>query len=291
MTESAELVVPKEVAEIIGAMALAQSVEMLEAQLLASPLELPGKHSSAWREFAAMVHATWRRRDHVILRGLPVTFDGNTCAITACLFGRAFKTYRGSRIVKHFRMSPWTTDLSQTTRDGHFHTDLNTASTPPRTTLIQCLVPDPAAPEMGQVRVARLEDLLGSLAASEASETLDFIRNVPVQVVDDRAAGSWTGTIVEAGQIRFHPQTLRAAVARFGTSHPDIEVHLDVIRKHAFAVSTPISLGVGDALAVSNTQALHYRGPCTARFIEFPRVFESREIFVLHLHDEPSLQP
>lgn len=264
-----------------------RTLETLEGQSLGSSLAMPFEGSAAWGAFVSEIRELWRRADHVVLRGLPVSNDGASCLLAARAFGSAFKSYRGGKIVKHFRMSPWTTALSQTIQDGHFHTDLNTASTPPKTTLIQCYKPDPAAPDMGQVRVSRLSDLLASLELAGEQRTLEFMRHRQVQMVDERSDGAWTGTIVDRETIRYHPYTLRAAGARF-EAQPDLEEHLETIRAHAFETSQPISLGIGDALAVSNRRALHYRGPCTVRFLEFPRVFEGREIFVLHLNDEPS---
>jgi hypothetical protein len=81
---------------------------------------------------------------------------------------------------------------------------------------------------------------------------------------------------------------LRAAEARGVLVRADLEGHLARIHEAALAVSTPIELGSGDALFVSNVRALHYRSACTVRYHEFPRRFDAREIHVLHLRDEPT---
>jgi hypothetical protein len=109
-----------------------------------------------------------------------------------------------------------------------------------------------------------------------------------VEMVDERAQGSWSGIMASESSVRFHPETLRAAErrgARFGDA---LERRLEVIRDAALAASEPIELGPGDALFVSNTRALHYRGACTVQYLEFPRRFEAREIHLLHLRDEPT---
>jgi hypothetical protein len=51
-------------------------------------------------------------------------------------------------------------------------------------------------------------------------------------------------------------------------------------------VSLPYHTRPGDAVLVSNTFALHYRGECSVRFIKFPREFEARSLLVLHMKDE-----
>ena len=242
------------------------------------------EHESAWLTFRTALHQIWAEHDHLVLRGAPITADGAVTLLLARAFGTSFKTYRGAQIVKHFRMSPWTTELSQTTRDGHFHTDINTMATPPKVTVIHCLEPDPDRAG-GPVRVARLEDLLVALRAGGEVETLDFLTNATVKMVNHRSEGAWEGPIVDSGTIRYHPCTLRAANKRY-PEQPCFEPFIDVIHRYALEVSVPIVLGRGDAVVVSNTRALHYRGPCTVRFRKFPRDFESREIFVLHLNDE-----
>ena len=170
----------------------AQPLETLETQLLRSRHRMQFEEKAVWTDFVSKIRQAWLRADHVVLRGIPVTDDGISCLLAAKAFGTSFKSYRGGRIVKHFRMSPWTSALSQTIQDGHFHTDINTADIPPKTTLIQCYRPDPAAPDMGQVRVARLADLLDSLKSAGEGPTLEFMRQRQVTMVDDRSEGSRT---------------------------------------------------------------------------------------------------
>ncbi|MCI4187319.1 TauD/TfdA family dioxygenase [Dickeya dianthicola] len=197
-----------------------------------------------------------------------------------------FKSYRNNKIVKHFKMSPWTIELSQTIQEGHFHTDLNTAPAPPAATVIHCHKPDPN-PEMGESRVAGLYDLLNELERRGEVGTLAFLTEAKVDMVDEHKQGSWTGSIVADDTIRFHPETLRAASLRLGSLPQDLEHHLKIIHDSSMAVSEPIHLAPGDALFVSNLRALHYRGECTAQFTNYPRQFLAREIYVLHLQDEP----
>lgn len=229
----------------------------------------------------------WQEYDHVIIRGVPAAGDGASLFHIAMLLCRRFKSYRGDKVVKHFRMSPWTTDLSHTLQEGHFHTDINTASEPPLVTAIQCRIPDPGAPRFGEVRVARLPDLLAALDRAGESRALAFLQETEVTMVNDSSPGGWTGRIVAGNRIRFHPETLRAAQRRYGSLPNDLEDCLQVIKEAALAVSAPIQLGAGDTLLVSNTRALHYRGACSVIYRSFPRDYVSREIYVLHLLDEP----
>lgn len=265
------------------------SMEHLEAGLLESTWDVPALfHSPRWMDFIDQVAQAWGDRHSLVVRGVP-TDNGATTLLAAVSLSARFKSYRRNKIVKHFKMSPWTKDLSQTILEGHFHTDLNTASTPPAVTIIHCHKPDPN-PEMGESRVAVLDDLLSELKKRGATETLAFLTEAKVDMVDERKQGSWSGSIVEGGTIRFHPETLRAAALRSHSLPQELEHHLEVIHDSAMAVSEPIHLATGDALFVSNRRALHYRGECTVKFTKFPRQFLAREIYVLHLQDEPQWQ-
>jgi len=283
-----ELRLPSAVLESLQALAARQSLEQIEARALdpegrrglAAELASPD-----WEVFVAELSRAWRAHDHAVVRALPCV-DGSATILVALALRAPFKPYRGDKIVKHFKMSPWTTELSQTLGEGHFHTDLSTASAPPRVTLIHCREPDPSEGQ-GAVRVARLVDLLAALRERGADEILRFLLEDEVEMVDERARGSWTGVMARAEAIRFHPETLRAAKARNSSPSDTLERQLAGLREAALSVSTPIPLGRGDALFVSNTRALHYRGACTVRYVEFPRRFEAREIHVLHLRDEP----
>ena len=248
---------------------------------------VPFLAGDAWETFRGAALRTWKERDHVVVRGLPALADGASLLLASlCLPGR-FKTYRNGRIVKTFRMSPWTTDLSHTIREGDFHTDINTDPEPPALTAIQCLNPDPGAPGYGVNRVARTVDLLAWLEANGGGEILRFLRETPVTMVNDRSQASWTGTIVQGDRIRFHPETIRAALRRLELQAPEIEARLAAVREAALAVSTPFWLDEGDILFVSNHRALHYRGECSVAFLDFPLEFRSRAIYVLHKMGEP----
>jgi Taurine catabolism dioxygenase TauD, TfdA family len=248
---------------------------------------VPFTASDAWKSFQQAVLQLWKERDHVILRGLPALGDGASLLLASlCLSGR-FKTYRNRQVVKTFRMSPWTTDLSHTTKAGDFHTDINTDPEPPAVTAIQCLTPDPGAPRYGVNRVARAADLVAYLETNSSAAILRFLRETPVTMVNDRSQNPWTGLIVQGDRIRFHPETIRAAIRRFEIQVPDVEEHLAAIHAAALAVSTPFWLDEGDILFVSNHRALHYRGECSVAFIDFPLEFRARAIHVLHKMSEP----
>jgi len=284
-----ELKLSATVGEALRALAAREPLESLESRALDSTRRrtLAGELASAdWHDFVFELGRLWRNRDHVVVRGVPVEGDGATTLLLALAFDAAFKPYRGDKIVKHFKMSPWTTELSQTLREGHFHTDLSTAVEPPCVTLIHCRKPDPT-PGRGVVRVAPIRGLLAELRRRGAGEALRFMLSDTVEMVDERAQGSWSGIISSESSVRFHPETLRAAERRGARFVDALERQLEVIRDAALAASEPIELGPGDALFVSNVRALHYRGACTVQYLEFPRRFETREIHVLHLRDEP----
>lgn len=285
-----ELKLSATVAEALRALAAREPLESLEAQALNSKRRrtLATELASAdWRAFVVELGRTWSTREHVVVRGVPVEGGGASTLLLALAFDATFKPYRRDKIVKHFKMSPWTTELSQTLREGHFHTDLSTAVEPPRVTLIHCRKPDPT-PGRGLVRVAPIHQLLAELRRRRADEALRLILSDTVEMVDERVQGSWSGIMASESSIRFHPETLRAAERRGARFAGALEHQLEVIHDAALAASEPIELGPGDALFVSNVRALHYRGACTVQYLEFPRRFEAREIHVLHLRDEPT---
>ncbi len=283
-----ELIAEPEVAAWIAACcAGANALPDIERAALSGAIEDEFLTSEPWRNFQEHALALWRAHDHVIIRGAPAAGAGASLLYLALVLSPRFKAYRGDKVVKHFRLSPWTTELSHTLQEGHFHTDINTTAEPPVVTAIQCQVPDPGAPTYGEVRVARLSDLLQTLRSSGDARALEFLQETEVTMVNESSPGGWTGRIVTENHIRFHPETLRAAQRRYGNLPTDLEDNLRVIKAAALSISMPIQLGAGDALLVSNTRALHYRGTCSVTYHSFPRGFNSREVYVLHLLDEP----
>jgi hypothetical protein len=266
-------------------------LEALEQSARAVDLEgLPLLASREWASFSAEVRHEFAARDHLILRGLPVSAHGATLLLAARTVGSTFRTYRGGQIVKHFKMSPWTTELSHTTREGEFHTDLNTEPCPPAITAMQCLDPDPGAPGYGVSRVARLADLLSFLEERQDRETTRFLTEETVTMLNDRSQSSWSGSVVEEGAIRYHPETLRAAARRSGNPAPGLEDRIAGVARAALAVSEPFVLERGDMLLLSNRRTMHYRGECSVVFERYPTEFVSRSVFVLHASREAGHQ-
>lgn len=263
------------------------ALDTLEELARADCLEkLPFLESTDWEDFSHTARTEFAERDQLLIKGLPASTNGATLLLAARTIASVFRTYRGGKIIKHFKMSPWTTELSHTTREGEFHTDLNTESCPPAITAMQCLDPDPGAPEYGISRVARLVDLLTFLEQSKNNETLDFLTNEPVSMLNDHSSSSWSGCVVDGQTIRYHPETLRAAARREGHSEGILEDRIAAVAKAAFAVSQPLNMDRGDILLLSNHRTLHYRGECSVVFKSYPTEFISRSVFILHATEE-----
>lgn len=274
-----ELTLPPDVREQL--IAVAGSLEADEGAALAAHLSMP----SSLHGFGVIARTFLREVDHVVVRGVPPD-DGGALMRIAALVGSRFKPYHGRKVVKRFRMSPWTQQLSHTTQAGHFHTDINTAEMPPAITAIQCVVPDPGAPEYGRLFVTRLPDLLAEVRRRGEQRTLAFLTEDEVTMVNDSSHHRWTGTIVRDETLRYHPVTLMDAQRRLGDNPKDLVECLGAIHEAAMAVAESIDLGAGDVLLVSNWRALHRRGACTAMFKGGPTDFVSREVNVLHLMAE-----
>jgi hypothetical protein len=287
MSETPELTLATREADAVAQLgAETRSAEALEADLLGRGemrSRVEAILSSTLRRRAADL---WSARDHLVLRGIPSSEDGITALLVAGFFFRTLRPYREDRIVKCFRMNPWTTALSHTLADGSFHTDINTAALPPAATLMQCLTPDPDAPRHGQLRVARFVDVLDAVRRSGTESAWLLLTHQQVVMVNDLSAAHWSGKILDGDTVRFHPETLRAGRRRLGENPEDLEASLRIIHEAALSVSQPIDLQSGDVLLVSNRRALHQRGPCTVRFRSFPRDFESRSVAVLHAMDD-----
>jgi hypothetical protein len=262
------------------------------ASLESAILQDPGLRTRLARWFAENLYdeakTLWTRHDHFVIRGVPPSDDGSTGLLVAAAFFPRLKPYRGAHIVKHFRLSPWTTELSHTLAEGHFHTDINTAAEPPIGTVMQCVVPDPDAPRHGQLRVARLDDLLDSVRRAGNTRVWRFLTEDRVIMENGTDPESWSGTITDGSTIRYHPVTLRSAQRRCGLNPHDLEDCLAAIHEAALSVSHPIDLAPGEMLVVSNRRALHQRSACTVRFRSFPRDFETRVVAVLHALEDPS---
>jgi hypothetical protein len=282
------LVAPPEIVNAFAMICMApDALETLEQTARENDLNgLSLIASSEWSSFSARVCEVFASCDHLIIKGLPVSDHGASLLIAARLIGSAFRTYRGGQIIKHFKMSPWTRELSHTTREGEFHTDLNTEPSPPAITAMQCLDPDPGAPDYGINRVARLANLLTALEEIKDEETLRFLTQDIVTMLNDRSSSDWSGHVVEEGLIRFHPETLRAAARRSGLLASPFEKQIAGVAQAALAVSEPFNLDQGDVLLLSNRRTLHYRGECSVLFKRYPTEFVSRSVFILHTNQE-----
>ena len=261
------------------------SVEDAESVALAHDISAPLHTNPEWVIFDSAVTARILERGYVVVRGLSVD-GGRSLLIVSTVLGPAFDTYIPGKIVKRFRMSPWTEELSHTIREGEFHTDANVAIIPPIATAIQCEVEDPGAPADGEQRVAYLPDLLEQLASvPDWAPGLSLLTQPESSMAHERSNGTWRGALVDKGQIRYHPHSLRVASRRLSGQEPDLEVAIAAIHEASLDASIPFHTQPGDALLVSNRTALHYRGECSVRFTEFPMEYESRSVLVINMHE------
>lgn len=278
-----ELTVDAAVREGLAAAArLWPSIDAAEQSLLAG--DLPALLSDpSWREFARRAASVIGERGYAVARGLDPD-DGRSLLLLATIVGTAFETYAPGRIVKRFRMSPWTRSLSHTLAAGSFHTDGNVSADPPVATAIQCERDDPGGEGYAELRVASLAALLEQLALRDEAgrEALHVLREERVAMAHERSAAEWVGKAIEGGRIRYHPESLRVAQARAGAPPERLERVIATVHEAALAASTPFRMSAGDILLVSNRRALHYRGECSVRFTRFPTEFERRSILVLH---------
>jgi hypothetical protein len=258
------------------------SIEAAEQNLLGGILP-SFLRESAWEAFSRGAAALIRDRGYAIARGLDAD-DGRSLLVVSTIIGDGFETYAPGRIVKRFRMSPWTRSLSHTIAAGNFHTDGNVSPTPPAGTAMQCERDDPGGDGYAELRVASLAALLQQLAlgGEDGREALAFLRDERVAMAHERSPAQWSGRAIEGGRIRYHPESLRVAHARAGASPDRLERVIATVHKAALAASIPFRTRPGDVLLVSNRNALHYRGECSVRFTQFPTEFESRSLLVLH---------
>lgn len=234
-----------------------------------------------WAAFSLELRELFVREDHVIVRGLPVLDEGGMLIVTMATLVPRFMTYgEAENVVKVIAMNPWSRDLARSAAEGFFHSDLNASPNPPAVTGWQCVRPDPGAPDYGVNRIARAVDLLEALRRKGEHDVVRFICDEPVAMANDRSAGIWVGRIFEAGRIRFHVETIRAACRREGREPPEDMLHK--IQQAAMEVSSPILLQEGDMLILSNHRTLHYRGECSVVFRKFPCDFIARKIYLAH---------
>lgn len=288
MNEVPEIFLSKQEAQVVDATVTAYgSLSALETAALIQTEEF-GPIREQLKGVRERVVSQWGVRDHVVVRNVPSSADGTTGLLLAAVCFELLKPYRHRQVVKHFRMSPWTTALSHTLATGFFHTDINTSPVPPAATIMQCLERDPGAPAFGQLRVARLADILRELKFRSRLDVLRFLTTDRVEMVNETSPNGWTGIMVENETVRFHPESLQAAQKKNGTNPKNLAVYLQGIHEAALAVSAPIDLAPGELLFVSNIRAMHQRGACTVRFREYPRDFDARRVSVMHALAEPS---
>ena len=278
---------PQLVAAVAEACAVRDPVGHLEKLVVSGQIEsLPLFLSEKWRHFRAEARQVFERNDCVVLQGFRTANDGSALLIAALTIGESLRTYRDGKVIKQFKMSPWTTELSHTTRAGEFHTDLNVEPRPPAITAIQCLEPDPGSPDYGITRVTRLARLLDFVDRHHENSTRRFLREASVTMLNDRSSAERTGKIVENGVIRYHPETLRAAARRSGDLLQGLEHSIASVERAAMSVSMPFDLRRGDILLLSNHRTLHCRGECSVVFQNYPMGFDSRRVSVLHATQE-----
>ncbi len=262
------------------------SLEDAEVAALTTDLAAPLRGEQRWTSFCSHVISTVDRHGYIVVRGIEAD-EGRSLLIISTALGAAFDTYRPGRIVKRFRMSPWTDELSHTIRAGDFHTDGNVSAVPPAATAMQCEREDPGAPDYAEQRVAYLPDLLERLASGEGddAEAFTFLTETEAALAHERSPEMWRGRLIQDGTVRYHPQSLRVASRRLGEPSSRLEPMIAAIHRAAIDVSLPFHTQPGDTVLVSNRTALHYRGACSVRFIRFPTEFESRSLYVLHLKE------
>ena len=105
-------------------------------------------------------------------------------------------------------------------------------------------------------------------------------------MLNDRSSVRWSGRMVDAGTIRYHPDTIRAAARRSGGALHAVEEDIAGVEDAARSIATSFALERGDLILLSNCRTLHSRGPCSVVFRDFPTVFDSRRVAVLHAHRE-----
>jgi hypothetical protein len=279
-----EIELPGPLRRAIGdASALFDTIDVAEQRSLADNIAAPLTANQDWQQLRAAADSLVRERGYVILRGLDAD-DGRSLLIAGSLMGRAFETYGGGRVVKRFRMSPWTKELSHTLEEGNFHTDGNVAEQPPVATAMQCESEDPGGDAYAELRVAHLPELLRHLEADgpAGAAAISFLCREDVPMAHGRSTAQWSGRLVRGGAIRYHPESLRVANRRLGREPDRLEAMIATIHRGALEASTPFHTRPGDVLLVSNRRALHYRGACSVRFRRFPSDFETRSLFVLH---------
>jgi len=268
---------------IVDATSLFETIDAAEQCSLADDIAAPLTGDQRWQELRAAVASLVHERGYVVLRGLDAD-EGRSLLIVGSLMGRAFDTYGRKRVVKRFRMSPWTRELSHTLADGNFHTDGNVADQPPVATGMQCEREDPGGDAYAELRVAHLPDLLRNLEADGplGAAAVSFLCREDVPMAHERSPAQWCGRLVSDGAIRYHPESVRVANRRLGRAPDRIETIIATIHRAALAASTPFHTRPGDVVLVSNRRALHYRGACSVRFRRFPTDYETRSLLVLH---------
>lgn len=281
-----ELRVPPDLKPRLEALGLSLGrVEDAEEAALGGRINASLGESASWGAFAGALASTVRTRGFAVVRGLAPDC-GRSLLIASSALGLPFMTYGGGpKVVKRFRLSPWTRKLSHSLEPGDFHTDGNVGSAPPDATVMQCEVEDPGAPAYAEQRVAHLPDLLTRLAEGTAADqdALAFLTDRDASMAHEGSERVWRGRLVCGETIRYHPESLRVAQRRLGWGGAQLEPALRAIHAAAIDVSFPFHTRPGDTLFVSNRTALHYRGACSVRFVRFPTEFETRSLLVLHL--------
>ena len=178
--------------------------------------------------------------------------------------------------------SPFAKNISETTREGFFHTDYSAHRAPPAFTVIECKNADPRHPFYGRNQIAHADLVLQKLAQLDPSivETLLTV-SFPFLI------GGQTYNIVPLFKARFGEKTVHCFrmhigyidTARLSDRHFffDIPIH-SLIEMVAMQVCQDFAIDTGEILLLSNVRCLHRRGAATVAFGKAPSEFVGRRI-------------
>jgi hypothetical protein len=215
----------------------------------------------------------------VVLKGCGADFP--TDALFGCVGYERFVDSLGRPNVP-LKSNPFSKNISETTREGFFHTDYTVHAAPPEYTVIRCLSVDPRHPFYGRNQVARAEDIAAALyridpllvtILCQTSFPMTMLGKEYNVIPLSRSSKSESNKF----QFRIHVGYIDESRLMDAHVYQGLPIH-KLLELVAMQVCCDFALDKDDLLIVSNTRCLHRRGPVTIEFCDSIKNFSARQI-------------
>jgi hypothetical protein len=221
-----------------------------------------------------------QKTGYQVIRGFGTDVERLKMDLDAISGSKLFFSKHLGDVAHHFRVMPFSNNLSEQAACGGYHTDFMFQSQPPEFIALLCIKSDPKYPLYGRNQIVHYDAFVQKMSSIYGVSELDLLE-LKVKYVFPNHPDIELQILQKYGDrniFRLHTSLMgEASMQKFLNGIP---------LKHAIEavcgdVSQDIVLDKGDMLIVSNHIALHRRSECTLAFSSDGNLFESREMVTI----------